>query len=432
MTLAPVEALLRERIGLDPGSLGPTVLARLVRSRMRQRGVTAAVAYVGLLATDPAEWSALLGELLVPESWFFRGGRALFDHLAGWLRARATSNPVRILSAPCSTGEEPYSLAIALDEQGVPPTAYRIDAVDLSADHLARAAAAVFPAFAFRETATDPRSRCFIPTADGRWELRTQFREAVRFLPGNLIDLEFLAGEPPYDLILCRNLFIYLTPEARTQAIANLDRLLIPDGRLCLTPAEADRLPPGRFAPDGPPALATFRRAGSGRVGRVTAIGHDGSTPGIAAVPAALPPGRTGVPPASSPTPPKSSRDSRDPRMSGLENSTRPTKTIPARPQVDPRVLADAGRLDEARAICERRIQTGPPSADLFALLGVIHLAAGRRTDAADALRKALYLDPDHHEALTHMIVVHEQRGEPERAAGLRRRLARVERRQRT
>jgi chemotaxis protein methyltransferase WspC len=90
------------------------------------------------------------------------------------------------------------------------------------------------------------------------------------------------------------------------------------------------------------------------------------------------------------------------------------------------RQLADAGRLDEARAACEALLRRCPADADALALLGVVHLAAERSTDALAALRKALYLAPDHVEALEHMIALSARRGDAAGAAVLRQRLARL------
>ena len=71
----------------------------------------------------------------------------------------------------------------------------------------------------------------YFRAAGGSWELLPHIRAAVRFRPANLADPLFLAAERPYDLILCRNVFIYLTPEAKQRAMAHLDRLLALDGR---------------------------------------------------------------------------------------------------------------------------------------------------------------------------------------------------------
>ena len=92
------------------------------------------------------------------------------------------------------------------------------------------------------------------------------------------------------------------------------------------------------------------------------------------------------------------------------------------------RALADAGRLDEARLACERMLKDAPASAALHALLGMIELAQGRADAAAEAFRRALYLEPNHEEALSHMIVISDRKGNAAQAAALRRRLARLAR----
>ena len=86
------------------------------------------------------------------------------------------------------------------------------------------------------------------------------------------------------------------------------------------------------------------------------------------------------------------------------------------------RRLADAGRLDDALAA----LRQAPPSADAYSLLGVVQQARGDRAAAAEAFRKALYLAPDHAEALTHTMLLAAEGGDADRAAALRERLART------
>jgi len=414
VTPSPLDALVRDRVGLDPGSLGSAALPTAVGRRMAARRVATPEAYAGLLTADSDELAALTAELVVPETWFFRGGRPLFDHLAGWVADRAAGGRlVRVLSLPCSTGEEPYSLAIALRELGAATAAVRIDGVDLVPAALARAAAGRFTAFAFREAGDDPRPWYFRPTDDGRWELAADLRRAVRFLSGNAVDPALLAAEPAYDLILCRHLFIYLTPEARDRVVANLGRLLAADGLLCVSPAEAARLPAGRFAPTGPAGFCLFQRAVTPSA-RVEPGGGD-------LTPRHPSPRRKGEHPsdAGSPSPSREAVDE------GLPFP--PPPAAPADPLASARELADAGKLDAAIAAYEHAA-LAHTSADGFSLLGLIELARGHPDAAARAFRKALYLDPDHPEALSHMIVLCRQRGETGQADALRRRLARVER----
>jgi chemotaxis protein methyltransferase WspC len=421
MTLFAVDALVRERFGLDPESLGAATFPRAVELRMRATGVTTTEAYLGILNTDPAEQGALAAELVVPETWFFRGGRALFDWLAEFVANRSgnrpADTPVRVLSVPCSTGEEPYSLAVALQEHMVHPETYQIAGVDLSEPHLARARAGQFTPFAFRETGTDIRPTYF-QSVNNQWELRPSIRHLVQFRAANVIDPAFLDGESPYDLILCRNLFIYLTADARRRAMANLDRLLAMDGVLCLTAAEADRLPPNRFVATGPPEFSSYRRVGVGSALHAALAPSHQATQTARAETAGHGP-TTRVIPQSNPLP-----TPQQPIPPAREGSPRPA----AQPHSveAARELADMGRLAAARDICERLLAQSSGDPNVHTLLGVIHLAEGRAADAAEEFRKALYLDPNNPDALSHMIVICDHKGDTVQAAALRKRLVRA------
>lgn len=408
MSLAALELTVRERLGLDPSSLGESALRSAIQQRMKERAVGTSEEYSRLLTFDVAEVSALAAELAVPETWFFRGGRPLFTRIAEFVAARAATRAsgqsVRVLSIPCSTGEEPYSLAIAFHEHFIPPEQYTIDAVDVSSRHLERAAAARFPAFSFREGGSDIRPAHFRQLGD-RWELLPHLRQRVRFRIANLTDPAFLADEQPYDLIICRNVFIYFTPDGRRRAMTSLDRLLASDGMLCLTAGEADRLPPGQFTHAAAGEFGLYRRVQTSDV----AIPRRESQ-----APAEL--WRVARPEPLTP-PPTPSQWVPPPEPVVLT----PT---PAKPALGARELADAGRLPEARSACERDIRE-QPTADAYTLLGTIHLAEGHGDEAAEAFRRALYLNPDHAEAIEHMIVICDRKGNATQAAALRRRLTR-------
>ena len=173
MNLEPVIDLLRRRIGLDPESLGPAALPRAIAHRMQALKLTEAASYAVRLESDAAEFQLLIGEVTVPETWFFRGGEVflyLARQVAEIIRLRRTERPFRILTVPCSSGEEPYSLAIALMENGVSPTGWEIEAVDLSERQLARARRGRFSEFSFRQTTPELRQRYFArPRGTGNW-----------------------------------------------------------------------------------------------------------------------------------------------------------------------------------------------------------------------------------------------------------------------
>ena len=409
MSLPEIETVVRDRLGLDPEALGATALPRAVDQRMNVIDLATTDDYFALLTSDPAEEGALANALVVSETWFFRGGYPLFDALAGFLSARMEQRPsgppVRVLSVPCSTGEEPFSLAIALDERQATPSEYRIEGVDLSRAHLARASAGRFTSFSFREPGPNIRTTHFQQTGDS-WELRPAIRERVRFTAGNVTDPDFLAVGQPFDLILCRNLFIYLTEDARRRALANLDRLLSGDGWLVLSPSEADRLPSDRFVTSGSPSLGIYWRTG-------------------AVAPEVDPGWPAPRKPASRPANVARQREVKNVEVAA---PARPEPIVAPESLETVRRMADTGQLGEARAACARLLARAPGDPDIYSLLGVVDLAEGRPTEAAESFRKALYLAPNHPDALSHMIVICDSRGDIAQAAALRKRLARARR----
>lgn len=407
MNTVEVENLIGERLGLDLAALGAAVSPRSIENRMRANHAASEKQYLDILVSQPRELDALAAELVVAETWFFRGGFPLFQRLAQLVAARAGAkpgSPVRVLSVPCSTGEEPYSLAIALREIGLPLDRCTIDSVDLSRMHIDRAAAARFSSFAFREPGPDIRAPFF--RQDGaHWIPLPQIRQMIQFRTGNIIDASFLAGEAPYDLIICRNLIIYLTSNGRKRAIAALDRLLTRTGNLCVTPAEADRLPAGQFVPERPIEFGLYRRANPAAPAALKELDQPEANwdrPPIPRVPAS-----TSAPEAATPPP-------------------RPLERRATSPLEAAQELADAGRLQQARTACEQLIRSQIELPDAYTLLGVLHQAEGRYTEAGDAFRKALYLAPNHPEALTHMIVWCESQGDAARAGALRKHLQRL------
>lgn len=392
MNLAPVLDLLTQRLGIDPGSLGPSAVRAVIEAQVRAAGLDDAGRYALRLRSDPQAFAALVDAIIVPETWFFRGGD-LFPYLAeqarlGWRDRPGT--PFRVLSLPCSSGEEPYSFALACREADLPPGAVAIDGVDVSPRLIALAERGVYGELSFRQTPAPLRQTYFRPRGTG-WELLPDVRSAVRFLVGNLLDPALLILERPYDLVFCRNVFIYLAPPARAAALRNLARLVRPGGLLCTGAAEPLATDEDRFERTGPTAFFLYRRA------------ERPSAWAIPTMPLLAPP------PAPVPLLPAPARHE-------------PPRDLLA----EARRLADAGDLDAALSACRAAESRNGPSADLYALLGLIHQARHDLAEAAKAYRKALYLDRHHREALTHLTLLAEQSGEPTRSANLRRRLERL------
>jgi chemotaxis protein methyltransferase WspC len=259
MGLEVVLNLLRERIGLAPEALGNNVVAAALETRRRALDLPDLAATTRRVQQDAEEFAALVDDVVVPETWFFRGG-ALFDELAARAGQHIRNGRVfRALSAPCSSGEEPYSLAIALHQAGLPKSSWSIDGIDLSRRALDRANRAIYASLSFRQTAPALRQKYFRQVSDG-WELQAPMLGSVRFQQGNVITPWFMADEKAYDLVLCRNLVIYLLPAARRLLLDALARLVASGGLLCVGYAEPLSLTDDRFRPVGPGEFFMYQR----------------------------------------------------------------------------------------------------------------------------------------------------------------------------
>ena len=265
------ERLLAERIGLDAESLGAGAIARALQVRMTTLGLHDRAAYLRQLARSDLELQELVEEVVVPESWFFRDEHP-FAALRSYVSARrdgagsaAPGPPLRVLSIPCGCGEEPYSIAITLHDLELTPGRFQIDAVDVSARHLAAAERGVYRANSFRGMNLGFRDRYFHAAADAQdFTLNSSIRATVRFTRGNLLDPDLLRGRPAYDIIFCRNVLIYFDGASRLRALATLDRLLGRAGLLFVGHAERLAIDHPRLEPYGENADFVLRHAENG------------------------------------------------------------------------------------------------------------------------------------------------------------------------
>jgi chemotaxis protein methyltransferase WspC len=416
MALGDFEQLLKASIGLDVGSIGPSSIERAVQERLSACGLRDRHVYWDRVCASGTELQALIEAVVVPETWFFRD-REAFATLASighenWLRAPA-DGVLRLLSLPSSTGEEPYSMAMALLDAGVPTDRFRIDAVDVSARAIAQAERAVYGRNSFRGQELTFRDRHFDETTLG-YRPSDTVRAQVHLRQGNMFAADFLPGPELYDLIFCRNLLIYFDRPTQDRAVAVLQRLLTSNGTLFVAPSETGLLLSHDFVSAKIPLAFAFRKLVPGahdpkpaRVRSVTRL----PAPFRVASPISVRQAPGEKPASASPQPlPLASRQAG--LHAGLDEAVR---------------LADQGLLVEAASCCEAHLREHGPSAKAFYLLGLVRDAAGNPTDASNYYRKALYLDPTHHETLVHFAFLVEQQGNSAAAQVLRDRARRVE-----
>ncbi len=242
------QAAIAQRLGLrfDDGKL--TFLAEVLAGRLASRRLEAAAYLNGLVGEREAEGelSALARELTVGETYFFRHSEqfnALREVVLPERAAvRAESRSLRLLSVGCATGEEPYTLAILACQQGLSPAfTVAIRGIDFNPDSLAKARAGLYSPWSLRETPPDMRARWFTP--EGRnFRLVPELRSAIELHEHNLVRPNALLLAPAtYDVIFCRNVLMYFTPEHTASIVQRLTRALAPGGYLFLGHAETLR-----------------------------------------------------------------------------------------------------------------------------------------------------------------------------------------------
>lgn len=369
------QRLIRE-VGFKEEYLEARTLRWAARERMSALGIDDESGYWRYLAGNHDEIDALRDLSLVPETSFFRD-QIPFEFLPTWFsQRREADRPIRILSAPCSTGEEPYSIAMSLVAAGASLTAFKIDALDISQSVLHTARRAIYPRSRLRNLPAGFLDRYFTKTGADR-QIVPELQHAVTFTKANLTDSDFPRARTPYDCVFCRNLLVYLTDAGRQQVLANITHILAPEGLLVVGHAEASYLGRGGNWISVPPVGAfSFQQR------KVPSPAMEKPLPTTAH--------RTFV------------RD-RHPGVDKVSNFRRSAGR--ASPTTLDRIeqLADAGRLEEAATLCEDVMKHFEPNGRACYLLGIIRSATGRTAEAHELFEKAVQLDPDNLDFRMHL-----------------------------
>ncbi|KQR87362.1 hypothetical protein ASG35_24620 [Burkholderia sp. Leaf177] len=449
--IARFAALLHRTIGLDAASIGDNAIERAVSDRLAawrvaNAGSSAASAASAALVTEehiddfwialngsPQLLQALIESVVVPETWFFRDSEA-FNALVTLARTRLAdqpSRPLRILSMPCSTGEEAYTIAMAMLDAGFAPERFTIDAIDISHHALDIARQARYGSNAFRSRALGFRDRHFKPSGD-YWRLSPDVAERVRFRQANLLKLDTRAFEP-FDFVFCRNVLIYFDRDMQRAAVRVLDDLLAPGATLFVGPAETGLMMREGMTSAKLALAFAFRRPENGLTSIDDTRLKDAKTralysaiakaeedlgitanrvaPRSASTSASLAAANAFASRAGSLLGGSQTNENRP--ASGSAPAAKNEPQPAARPAAGPQgtlhqahALANSGSLPEAAAATRAYLADNPSSADAYYLLGVIADAQGAQTEARGHYKRALYLDPEHGEALTHLAAV--------------------------
>ncbi|MCD6505971.1 hypothetical protein J7M22_05020 [Candidatus Poribacteria bacterium] len=346
--------MLRDKYGLD--------MQRLKRGAIRSK-----IERIGELDS-----SRLLDEVLVGESYFFRDqGQfdAFFKEVLPILERSKKDKRLSIWSAGCSTGEEPYSIAMTIDRYGLYQKGWKVSILgtDLSRKAIKRAREGIYTEWSFRNTPGGIIDRYFVQLGENGYRIRDEIKGRVSFGVMNLMDT--FAYPTGLDIIFCRNVLIYLDRDVIGGIINGFHRSLREGGWLFVGPGEFNGVWFRRFKPVFFENALVYRKPFSSRGGKVIRLPKRAET------------------------------------------------TDPSSVELKDAVIALRGNdLARAEMLLRRYIRQNQMDPYAYYLLGLIFQEKGFNCDAVEMFRRALYLDMDFAAAHFHIANLYRCRGEVKKA----------------
>lgn len=384
-------------------------LERGIAAASREAGYAQAEAFIHWLLSAPltrTQIEGLASHLTVGETYFFREKRSLDileqQILPELLRARAqTEKHLRIWSAGCCTGEEPYSIAILLDQliPGFETWNLTVLATDINPRFLRKAAQGIYGAWSFRDTPAWIRERYFTKRPDGCFEIQPRLRRMVTFSYLNLAEDAYpslVNNTNAMDVILCRNVLMYFTQERARTVVDKLQRSLVDGGWLITSPAETSTVLFSAFTAVEFPGAFLYRKMAAGGPRTVAVRPQSawyGGEAATAHAPAPREPAAFGVDrPAFAP---EILHEAGGPRATAAEDADAREHDEGEALRRNARACADEGRLAEAIEWCEKAIAADKLNPAHYYLLATIEQEQGQSEAAERSLGRALYLEPD-------------------------------------
>jgi chemotaxis protein methyltransferase CheR len=243
--------LLRNRFGLDPKRIRRDTVELGLKEEMDSSGASPEELLDRLTRLHSPQMARLLNRILVGESYFFRDQgqfNVLSEEILPQIERLKEDRRILIWSAGCSKGEEPYSIAITVEEYGLFRKGWdvRILGTDLSAEAIRKAGKGIYTEWSFRNTPQPIIDKYFLLLEKG-YKIRDEIREKVNFKRLNLMDL--FAYPQKVDVIFCRNVLIYLASDFVERVVDGFYRSLRGGGWLFVGPGEINGAWFDRFKP---------------------------------------------------------------------------------------------------------------------------------------------------------------------------------------
>ncbi|MBA3014972.1 MAG: hypothetical protein KKD63_10040 [Proteobacteria bacterium] len=374
-----LDSVLKEAMGLNISSIGANSLKHAIGRRMRALEMENTLQYLNLIKKSTPELNELIEEVAVNETWFFRDEApfiALREYATAFFQ-QGKNKSLRLLSIPCSTGEEPYSMAMTLIEAGIPAHSFTIDAVDISRRSLEVARQGIYRPNSFRTTYAKRYQGYFSKTRQS-YALDKSIKGLIRFHRGNLLHLTPPLTKTTYNVIFCRNLLIYLDSSFHQKAIDTFSALLDDAGLLFIGHAESGIFSHSRFtqAPH-PKAFAFYKRPEESEKKSSKYLSGNASANASAFL---------------------------------FKNSVSyANATITHTPT---NRYGELDSLDHQIKAHEDQIQKQGPTAESFYQLATIFEQKNEWKSAISMLKKAIYLDPNSIEAIDMLAAIYQRLGD--------------------
>lgn len=219
---------------------------RRIADRMDKNGCPTFHEYFSLVRFELSgeEMQRLVNQMTVNETYFFREDyqfKALVHGILPEMAQRNDGAPIRIWSMPCSSGEEPYSLAIYILEHWADADGHDIEimASDIDSSILAQAAAGVYGDRSLQRLSPELIRKYFTRQKNGESRISEDLRGSIDFSQGNVMDSQFMRRFRGVDVIFCRNMLIYFDDKSRRETIEAMYDCLAPGGYICLGHSES-------------------------------------------------------------------------------------------------------------------------------------------------------------------------------------------------
>ncbi len=383
MSIGNIQKILETEIGFDPSRVSYTALESVILKRLQALNISDIKEYCQRVTENLSELQLLIENVVVPETWFFRHRKVFnklvpeFDQLAQ--RYHTQGRVIRCLSLACSTGEEPYSLAIALIDKNLPVGAFIIDAVDISKHALEKAKHAHYGSSSFRADMVTPPNKHFSALGN-KHVLREHVSRCVSFKCMNALDTRQLKSLGQYDIIFCRNMLIYFSANKQRDVLRQIVSNLTDSGILVVSPAEAPLVTQHlqlKQIDASTPMFFINTDASS----RAHTIGADFKIPE---------PVKNEIPRAAHTRLHKERSD----------NAQNQVDIFTTKDLSHAWTLTDQGHLNEARVLCEKMLGKHFAVPESLYLLGVIEMTFNEYALADTHFRQHLVYQPNHLNAL--------------------------------